>query len=68
MLFEVALLETPKPKDQEENGAMEKIILMPTPMVARDEQSAAVAAVMENSEKIKDCDKSRLKVLVRPFA
>ena len=67
MLFEVALVELPTPKDAGENGAMEKMILPPTPIIAKDQQSACVAAVMAHKDKI-ECDMSRLSVLVRPFA
>jgi len=67
MLFEVALIEHPKPKDAEENGALEKIILEPTCVVARDAQAASVMVVLNNKDKI-ECDMSRLQVLVRPFA
>ncbi len=67
MLFEVAITELPKPKEAEESGAMEKIILQPTCVIAKDAQSASVIAVLENKDKI-DCDMSRLQVLVRPFA
>lgn len=65
MLYEVALIEMPTKKDSEE-GAQEKLILNPTPVIAKDEQSAGVAAVMQNKDKI-ECDISRVQVLVRPF-
>lgn len=67
MLFEVAITELPKPKEAEETGALEKIILDPTCVVAKDAQAASVVAVLENKEKI-NCDMSRIQVLVRPFA
>ena len=66
MLFEVALVQQPTKKEQEE-GQMEKLIMPPTPVIARDDQSAAVAAVMQNKDKI-ECDMARVQVLVRPFA
>jgi len=66
MLFEVALVQQPTKKEQEE-GQMEKLIMPPTPVIARDDQSAAVAAVLQAKEKI-ECDMSRIQVLVRPFA
>jgi len=65
MLYEVALIQQPTQKEKEE-GAQETLILPPTPVIARDEQSAGVAAVMEQNDKIK-CDISRVQVLVRPF-
>ena len=67
MLFEVALIELPKPKEVEESGALEKIIMAPTPVVAKDEASAGVIAVLDNKDKI-ECEMTRLQVLVRPFA
>ena len=68
MLFEVAIVENPTKKDAEENGALEKVVLQPTTVVAADQQSAGITAIMDNTEAIKECDKSRLQVLVRPFA
>lgn len=67
MLYEVALVEQPSKKDSEENGAMEKLIMSPKPVIARDEQSAGVIAVLDNKDSI-TCDMSRVQVLVRPFA
>ncbi len=65
MLFEVALVEQPTPKDVE-SGAQEKLVMAPTAIIAKDNQSAGVAAVMQNKDKI-TCDISRVQVLVRPF-
>ena len=61
MLYEVALVEQPSKKD-----AMEKLIMSPKPVIARDEQSAGVIAVLDNKDSI-TCDMSRVQVLVRPF-
>lgn len=66
MLYEVALIQQPTQKEREE-GAMETLIMAPTPVIAKDEQSAGVAAVMQQKDSIK-CDISRVQVLVRPFA
>ena len=66
MLFEVAILETPTKKEFEEHGQNEKLIFGPHPVVANDAQSAAVSVVLDNAENIK-VDRSRMKVLVRPF-
>ena len=63
-LFEVAILERPTSKDEDE-GATEKLILKPTAVIASDEQTAAVAAVLDNPD-IK-VDRSRMEILVRPF-
>ena len=63
-LYEVAILEKPTKKEAEE-GQIEKLVFGPKAVVARDPQSAAIAAVLEEAPKI---DKSRMEVLVRPFA
>jgi hypothetical protein len=65
MLFEVAMIMHPTQKEKED-GVMEKLIMEPEPVIARDEQQAAVAAVMKNKGSI-ECDMSRVEVLVRPF-
>jgi hypothetical protein len=66
MLYEVALIQQPTQKEKED-GAQETLVLPPTPVIARDEQSAGVAAVMQYKDKI-TCDIARVQVLVRPFA
>lgn len=65
MLYEVALLQSPTKKEQEED-TQEVLILGPIPVVAKDEQSAGVAAVIQNKDKI-ECDIARVQVLVRPL-
>lgn len=65
-LFEVAIIEKPTKKDAEE-GASEKLIFGPKAVIARDNQSAAIAAVMDGDVP-KDVDRQRMEVLVRPFA
>lgn len=66
MLYEVALIEKPTKKEQED-GKTEKLILPPTPVIASDHKSAGVQAVMQNKDKL-TCDLSMVEVLVRPFA
>lgn len=66
MLYEVALIEKPTSKEREE-GKVEKLILAPTAVIAQDDKSAGVQAVMQNKDKIQG-DLSRIEVLVRPFA
>lgn len=66
MLFEVALIEKPTKKEMEE-GKTERLILPPTAVIANDDKSAGVQAVMQNKDKIEG-DLSRVEVLVRPFA
>lgn len=65
-LFEVAILEKPTKKEVEE-GASEKLVFGPKAVVARDNQSAAIAAVMDGGVP-KELDRQRMEVLVRPFA
>lgn len=66
MLFEVAILEKPTKKEIEEEGRTDRLVFGPKAVVANDSQSAAIAAVL-NGEKI-EVDRSRMTVLVRPFA
>lgn len=68
MLFEVAILETPTKKEKEE-GKTERLVFGPKAVIANDTQSAAIAAVLDgdNGSKI-EVDRSRMHVLVRPFA
>jgi hypothetical protein len=65
-LFEVAILEKPTKKEAEE-GASEKLVFGPKAVVARDQQSAAIAAVM-GGEVPSTIARERMEVLVRPFA
>jgi hypothetical protein len=65
-LYEVAILQKPTKKEAEDGGS-EKLIFGPKPVVANDDQSAAIAAVMDGDAP-RDLDRSRMEVLVRPFA
>jgi hypothetical protein len=65
-LFEVAIIEKPTKKDAEE-GKGERLVFGPKAVVARDIQSAGIAAVM-SGDAPKDVDMARAEVLVRPFA
>ena len=65
-LFEVALIKHPTKKEREDGG-METLVMEPTAVLARDQQSAGVSAVVQKSDEIKD-DMARVEVLVRPFA
>lgn len=65
MLYLVALVQKPTKKG-EEDGEQEKLILPPTPIIARDDKSAAVQAVASNKEKI-TADLANVEVIVRPF-
>ena len=64
-LYEVAILELPTKKERED-GQAEKIIIPPTPVIASDPQSAAIAAVMDHGAV--SVDRTRMQVLVRPFS
>ena len=64
-LFEVAILEKPTKKEIEE-GKSDRIVMKPTPVVAADQQSAAIAAVLD-TESLGPVDRNRMEVLVRPF-
>jgi hypothetical protein len=66
MLYLVALIKKPT-KKQEEDGKQEELILAPTPVIARDDKSAAVQAVSNSKDKIADTDLSNVEVIVRPF-
>lgn len=68
MLFEVALIQQPTKKEKEEGGR-ETLILGPIPVIADDDKSASLKALMDNKddEKVKAADLSRVTVLVRPF-
>lgn len=64
-LFEVAILKKPTRKEVEDGSGREELLFGPEPVVARDEQSAGIAAVMKSGKQI---DMERAEVLVRPFA
>ena len=66
-LFEVAILERPTKKEVEEQGAVEKLVFGPEPVVAKDAQSAGIAAVMGKTD-MPEFKMERAQVLVRPFA
>ena len=67
-LFEVAIIELPTKKEAEEGTGQEKLAFGPAFVIAKDGQSAAIKAILENPEKAASVDKSRMQVLVRPFA
>jgi len=67
-LYEVAILEQPT-KNEREDGASERLIFGPAAVVAKDEQGAAISAVLDrqDSEHSLEVDRSRMTILVRPF-
>lgn len=66
-LFEVVILEKPTKKDAED-GAVERLVFGPKAIISRDEQSAAITAVMDNTGGEIKVDRQRMEVIVRPFA
>lgn len=69
-LFEVAILEVSRSKKKEAEGeeyhTKEKLVFGPLAVIAKDSQSAAVAAVLDHKEAIK-IDRDKMQILVRPF-
>lgn len=65
-LFEVAILELPT-KNEKEDGKSERLVFGPAPVVAKDEQAAAISAVLDKQGGV-EVDRSRMSILVRPFA
>lgn len=63
-LFEVAIIETPTKKAEEE-GAQERLVFGPKAVVAKNAQAAAIVASRDMDD---DADPGRMEVLVRPFA
>ena len=63
-LFEVAIIETPKKKKQNEEPDQVKLITFDR-IIAKDAQTAGFKSVMSNKEKNVDID--RMRVIVRPF-
>jgi hypothetical protein len=61
-LYEVAIIEHADP----DNDKKERLALPPKAVLARDDQSAAISAVLDAKEL--DVDRDRMEVLVRPFA
>lgn len=64
-LFEVAIIELPTKKETEEGTGVERLVLAPKHILARDQQSAAIMAA--TGEKL-EINFARMQVLVRPFA
>lgn len=68
-LFEIAILQQPTKKEIEEGTGNEKLIFGPTSVLARDKDSAALNALLDNEGAIpKNVDRQRIQVLIRPFA
>ena len=67
-LFEVAIMEMPSKKELDEGTGQEKLTFGPVFVVAKDGQSAALKAVLDNPTAAAKVDRSKMAVLVRPFA
>jgi len=65
MLYQVAMVQEPSSKEKEETGALEKLILEPTWVIAANEQSAAVLASRKAGPDV--VINEQTKILVRPF-
>lgn len=65
MLWEVAIMEHPTVKEAEE-GRAEKLVFGPKAVVAKDAQSAAVSAVLDQNGKL-EVNRERMEIIVRPF-
>jgi hypothetical protein len=66
-LFEVAIVQKPTKKELDEGTGTEVLVFGPEAVIARDEQSAAIAAVTGDS-KPTNLDMTRAEVIVRPFS
>jgi hypothetical protein len=66
-LFDVAIIQKPTKKEIEEGTGVEKLLFGPKSVLARDGQTAAIAAVT-GPDAPESLDMNRAEVLVRPFA
>ena len=61
MLYEVAVIEHSAEKDGED-----KLLLPPTPVIAKDEKTASALVFLVHADALRGAQ-SRLEVFVRPF-
>lgn len=66
-LFEVAITIQPTKKEQDEGTGKEQLVFGPKAVIAKNQESAAIAAIMGDAKAL-EVDMSRATVLVRPFA
>lgn len=67
-LYEVAIIEQPKKKkDDEGNVDIPIIVLEPKTIMARNDQDAAVKAALTFGNEIQGADPERIDIIVRPF-
>jgi len=65
-LFEVAIIKKPTKKEIEEGTGVEELLFGPKAVLAKDAQTAAINAVM-NENGAGKIDMNRAEVLIRPF-
>jgi len=63
-LYDVAILEVTKKVNGEET---EKLVFGPKSVIAKDDKSAAITAIINNKDELEDMSPENIKVLVRPF-
>ena len=66
-LYEVAILEHPKRKKDDENVQTPRIVLEPRVLMARGDQDAAVKTALKFKDELGDADPERIDIIVRPF-
>lgn len=67
MLFEVAIISKELHNLKEHDKFEERLVFGPKAVVAKDDRAAAISAVIDNAEQLKDIDREQMEVLVRPF-
>jgi len=67
MIYMCAAIEKPKRKkdEKDEDHGQEKLLLSPTAIIAKTEQSAAFKVA--RMKELADADPDRVEILVRPF-
>jgi hypothetical protein len=66
-LFEVAIIQQPTKKELEDGTGAEKLLFGPKAVLAKDNQTAAITAILAESQTVV-IDMARSQVIVRPFA
>ncbi len=66
-LFEIAIIEKPSKKEAED-GAVERLVLGPVAVLAKNDQAAVIAAILGRTSSDTPLDLNKVEVLVRPFA
>lgn len=66
MLYEVAAVLEPTPKE-DEDGKLEELILGPITVIAANPEAAGMTVILNNATEFSKKDPSRVKMLIRPF-